>query len=169
MNLYFSECFPSNFRLDSIFYHLDEFYIEPWNRMHPYLAGATVGYIMFRIKDRKFQKNRLVTISYWIFAIPIILATLFLTELKDSSNISFALALTFGRYLMGLFVGSIVIMCHLGYGTIFNKIFSSRFCVHINKTTYLIYLMHPAILLYFNSNQENSPHFDVPTIVSEIL
>lgn len=135
--------------------------------MHPYLAGATVGYIMFLLKDKKFQKNRFVTISYWTVAVIGIIASMFLTALKDSSNISFALALSFGRYLLGLFVGSLIVMCHFGYGGVFDNVLSSRFFVHLNKTTYLIYLMHPALILYFNSNQESSPHFDVPSIVSE--
>lgn len=159
----------SNFRLDSIFYHLDEFYIEPWNRMHPYLAGSTVGYIMFQVKDKKFPKNRFITITYWTATITIIFASLFVTALKDSENLNFALALSFGRYIMGLFIGSIIFMFHFGYGGIVNKIFSSRFFVHINKTTYIMYLVHPTLIMYFNSNQESSPHFDVSTLVSKRL
>lgn len=152
--------------MDSLFYHLDEFYVEPWNRMHPYLAGCTVGYTMFQMKDKKFRKSPVITISYWTVASTVVIGTLFVTSFKDSSSLKFALALSFGRYFMGLFVGSIVVMCHFGYGGIINAIFSSRLFVHANKTTYIMYLIHPVLIIYFNSNQGSSPHFDVPTIVS---
>lgn len=156
-----------HFRVDSIFYHITEYYIGPADRMHPYLAGATVGYVMFRMKDKNFQKNSVVIILYWIVAISSFFASLFVTVLRDTSNLNFALALSFGRYIMGLVVGSVVVMCHFGYGGIINTVFSSRFFVHINKTTYVIYLVHPTLLFYFNSNQESSPHFDVPSLVSD--
>lgn len=158
-----------HFRLDSIFHHLDEFYFEPWNRMHPYLAGCTVGYIMFQIKDKKFPKSPVITISYWIVALTVIVATLFVSAFKDATNLNFALALSLGRYFMGLFVGSLVVMCHFGYGGFINSIFSSRFFVHANKTTYIMYLIHPILIMFFNGNEESSPHFDVPSIVSDIL
>lgn len=137
--------------------------------MHPYLAGCTVGYIMYQIKDIKLPKHPLITVSYWISAVVVILATLFITSFKDATNLNFALGMSFGRYFMGLFVGSLVVMCHFGYGGIINTICSSRFFVHVNKTTYIMYLMHPILIIYFNSSQESSSHYDVPSIVSSIL
>lgn len=134
--------------------------------MHPYLAGCTVGYIMFLMKDKKFPESLFITISYWIGAIIVIVVALFVTSFKESSNLTFALALSFGRYFMGLFVGSLVVMCHFGYGGIINTIWSSKFFVHVNKTTYVMYLMHPILIMFFSGNQESSPHYDVPSIVS---
>lgn len=132
------------------------------------VVGATVGYIMFQIKDKKFPDSQFVTISYWTVTLPVLVGTLFITYFKDSTNFPFALALSFGRYFMGLFIGSIVVMCHLGYGGVINSIFSSRFFVHANKTTYIMYLIHPVLIMFFNSTQESSSHFDVPSLVSEI-
>ncbi|KAG4071607.1 hypothetical protein HA402_011761 [Bradysia odoriphaga] len=154
------------FRLDSIFHHLYDFYSQPWNRMHPYLAGCTVGYFMFQIKDKKYPENRYTTVSYWTVTSATIIGTLFLTSFKESSALNFALALSVGRYVMGVFAGSWVVMCHIGYGGIVNTIFSSRFFVHLNKVTYVMYLIHPILILFFNSTQESSPHYDVPTLTT---
>ncbi|XP_037035315.1 nose resistant to fluoxetine protein 6-like [Bradysia coprophila] len=156
-------------RLDSIFDHLDEFYIEPWNRMHPYLAGCTVGYIMFQIKGKKFSENRYITLSYWTVTAATIVGSLFLTSFKESTALNFALALSVGRYVMGVFAGSWVVMCHIGYGGIVNTILSSRFFVHLNKVSYIMYLIHPILILFFNSTQESSPHFDLPSLALSIF
>ncbi|XP_037035324.1 nose resistant to fluoxetine protein 6-like [Bradysia coprophila] len=153
-------------RLDSIFYHLFDFYSQPWNRMHPYLAGCTVGYAMFQIKDKKYPKNWYTTVSYWTVTGTIMIGTLFLTSFKETPAFNFAVALSVGRYAMGLFAGSWVVMCHIGYGGIVNTILSSRFFVHLNKVSYIMYLIHPILILLLNSTQESSPHFDVPSLTT---
>lgn len=135
--------------------------------MNPYLAGCVVGYIMFQIRDKKYPENRYITVSYWTVTCIIIIGTLFLTSFKDSSASNFALTMPFARLFMGLFVGSWVVMCRFGYGGIVNTFLSSKFFVHFNKVTYTMYLIHPVIILLFNSTQESSPHFDVSSIVSE--
>lgn len=137
--------------------------------MHPYLAGVTVGYFMFQMKDKVFQKNRFISISYWMVAFTVFFLSLFITMFKDATNLKFALTLSLGRYLLGLFVGSTVVMLHFGYGGFVNEILSSKLFVHTNKTIYMVYLLQPVIVLYLNSNQETPPHFDFASIVSERL
>ncbi|KAJ6632736.1 Nose resistant to fluoxetine protein 6 [Pseudolycoriella hygida] len=155
-------------RFDSVLYHLDEFYIEPWNRMHPYLAGCAVGYVMFKIKDKKFPKNRFITVSYCTGAIVTFVATLFSTSFTGATSLIFALALSFGRFFMGLFIGSIVVMCHIGYGGMMNTFVSHRLFVHVNKVTYVMYLVHPLIIIFFNANLDASPHYDTYSIAPTI-
>lgn len=121
---------------------------------------------MFRLKDKKFPKNTSITISYCTPAIIIFIGLLFVTSFREATNLSFALASTFGRYIFGLFIGSVVAMFHFGYGGILNTFFSHKFFVHLNKTTYIMYLIHPIVILFLNSTQEASPHFDVPILVS---
>lgn len=137
--------------------------------MHPYFAGVTVGYIMFQVKDKILQKKWFISFSYWTVAFIIFLLSLFITAFKDASNLKFALTLSLGRYLLGLFIGSAIFMLHFGYGGIINKILSSRLFVHTNKTIYVVYLIEPVFVLFFNSNQETSPHFDVASTVRERL
>lgn len=134
--------------------------------MHPYLAGCTVGYIMFRMKGKKLPDNRYITVSYWIATMLIFFGTLFIMWFKDVSAVNYALALSFGRYFMGLFVGSWILMCHYGYGGVVNRILSLKLFVHMNKLTYVIYLIHPIFIIFFSSTQESTPHFDISSLVS---
>lgn len=125
-----------------------------------------MGYIMFRLKDKKFPQSTFTTISCCTVWFVFLVGFLFVTSFKESTNLTFAIILSLGRYFFGLFVGSTVVMCQFGYGGIINTIFSHKIWVHFNKTTYIMYLIHPVIIMLLNSNQGTSPHFDVPTVVS---
>lgn len=134
--------------------------------MQPYLGGAIIGYIMFQLKSQTYTKSNAIIVLYWVAAVPIFIASLFVTYFKETSSTAFAFVSSFGRFFLALFVGSLVIVCHLGHGGIINRCLSHRIFTHLNRLTYFIYLLNPFVITLIRATQDSSAHFDISSMVS---
>lgn len=151
--------------MDSYLANLGVFYIPPWTRAHPYMAGIFTGYIMVKVKDMNLQLKNWVVRSYWFIAFLFFIFTLFVTYDKNMSILMFAISCSVGRLLLALFWGSVILMCYLGYGGIFNRFFSSQILAHLNKLAYMMYLLNPVIVAVIRTGTESSSHFDKSSMV----
>lgn len=152
------------FRIDSLLSNLGQYYVAPWMRMQPYLVGAIIGFVMHKLKDLKIKRPKYFVESYWTITIPIFLLTLFITYFKNISYVFFAITFSVGRFCLSLFLGSMVIMCHLGYGGLINRILSSKIFVHLNKLTYLMFLLNPFFITLIEAGRSSSSHYDTATV-----
>lgn len=156
----------TSFRIDSFLANLGVFYIPPWTRAHPYMAGIFTGFVMVQIKDKQLKLKNWVVRSYWSIATIIFIFTLFVLYDKNIPSFMFAISYSVGRFLLALFWGSVVMMCYLGYGGIFNRFFSSQILAHLNKLAYMMYLLNPVIVTVMRTGSESSSHFDFSSMVS---
>lgn len=155
----------TSFRIDSFLANLGVFYIPPWTRAHPYMAGILTGYIMVQVKDKHLKLKNWVVRSYWSIATVVFILTLFVLYDKSISSLMFAISYSVGRFLQALFWGSAIFMCYLGYGGIFNRFFSSQILAHLNKLSYMMYLLNPVIITVMRAGSESSSHFDMASMV----
>lgn len=137
-------------------------------RMQPYLGGVITGYIMIQFKNHKLIINNFFVVIYWTLTSITILITLFATYFKDVPLVYFAITFSVGRVFLAIIWGSIVMMCHFGYGGILNRILSSSILMHINKLAYLIFLLNPFVITVLKAGRETISHFDMSSIVSYI-
>ena len=55
---------------------ITDFYVKPYNRCQPYLIGILVGYVLFKMKDKKIRIP-------WVRALTYVLLTFEYMHLKD--------------------------------------------------------------------------------------
>lgn len=142
-------------------------YTPPWMRSHPYLAGAVVGYTMAKMKDTKFNMDRSTRFIYWTLTSIVLACSLFITYFKDAPPIIFAIIFSFGRPLLSLMWGSIVAMCSLGQGGRAQHVLSSRFLSHLDRVSFMMFLLNPVVITSLNAGQERGAHFDSASVVSD--
>lgn len=140
-------------------------YTPPWMRAHPYLAGAMVGYTMAWMKDRKFHLGPLGGAIYWTVATSVLACSLFITYFKDAPPIMFAVIFALGRPLLSLVWGSVVAMCALGQAGRVQHVLSSRFFSHLDRVSFMMFLLNPVVITAINVGQERGAHFDAASVV----
>lgn len=88
----------------------------PWTRMNPFLGGAAVGWILYKLNGKTVILRRHSVVMYWCGSGLLFLFTIFMTYKRDILIVLCATMLSLGKYIFGLYIGSIIMMCHLGYG-----------------------------------------------------
>lgn len=134
--------------------------------MHCYMAGVFVGYKMVQFQKNKPNLSRTFVCCYWIITMIVFLFSLFAAYFKDVSPFEFAIALSVGRLLLSLFWGSIVAMCFLGHGGVLQRFLSCNVLIHLNKVSYMMYLLNPVVITLLCGFQQNSNHYDLMSVVS---
>lgn len=104
-------------RVDVIEINSDTLYAKPWTRIGPFLGGGFCGWILYKIKGKPVKLNQCLVALYWIVTFVIFIFTIFMTYKRDLMVVLCALMWSLGKYVFGLYIGSIVVMCHFGYGS----------------------------------------------------
>lgn len=100
---------------------MDVLYIKPWTRMNPYLAGTLFGWILFKFPNKSITIRKSLIVIFWILTSVLFVITIFMSYDREMGTFYCALIHSVGKYLFGLFIGGIILMCRLGYGS--NNIF----------------------------------------------
>lgn len=131
-------------------------------RMSPYLAGGITGYIIVTVAPLKFNLRKRTCVAYWTAALIVFLTSLYSMYFKDVPSILFAMTFSVGRFLLALFWGSVLLMCHLGYGRWLEAALANRTLLHLNKLSYMMYMVNPVVISWLSLGRaDSSEHFDV--------
>lgn len=95
---------------------IDTLYIKPYTRFNPYLGGLLIGYILYKIKDTKIELKSTTVVAFWTIAVIIFSFTIHMTYKRDVQTWLCSLWFSLGKFSFGLFIGSVVLICQLGYG-----------------------------------------------------
>lgn len=160
-------------------------YISPWTRVLPYLVGVGSGYIMFTLNGvmplgevsfHLIQNSVVFSISIFVqlkktikmlwtvmgsFAIFAHGSTLH----RDISHLLAAPLITFIRIFYPLSIAWMIIASQTGHGGVFAKLMNMPIFIHLNKLSYAIYLLNPAIISVLYGWQEHSTHIDPVSMV----
>lgn len=60
-------------------YTIDTLYIKPYTRFNPYLGGILIGYILYKIKDKKIELRSTTVVAFWTIAVVVFSFTLHMT------------------------------------------------------------------------------------------
>lgn len=104
------------YRTDIVEETIDTLYIKPYTRFNPYLGGLLIGYILYKIKDTKIELNSTSVVAFWTIAVVIFSFTIHMTYKRDVQTWLCSLWFSLGKFSFGLFIGSVVLICQLGYG-----------------------------------------------------
>lgn len=101
----------------------------------------------------------------WTVTITIAILAHVSTLNRNVSYITAALLITFIRVLYPVSVSWMILASHAGYGGLFAKILNYPVFVHINKLSYGIYLLNPAVISVLYGWQDHSTHIDPVSMV----
>lgn len=126
----------------------DDLYMKPWIRVAPYQAGVLMAYMAHTIQNRQpfkvgLWKNRVV----WALIIAFMVMPIFTSSHRSDVPVwGCSLMYSLGKFIYGLTIGLVILLCQTGNGGRINTLLSHSSFVRFNKLTYGIYLIHPVII-----------------------
>ncbi|XP_071495105.1 O-acyltransferase like protein-like [Diadema antillarum] len=125
-------------------------YAKPYTRIPTYLVGMVVGYVMFRLKDKKdFKLNKVVACVGWVLALGTMFGVIYGVHWAQGRYSPFAEALiylTFSRLAWGVAVGWVIFACLVGAGGPIGEFLGWSFWVPMARLSYAAYLIHPVLM-----------------------
>lgn len=117
---------------------------------------------MVTVAPLKFNLRKRTCVAYWTAALIVFVTSLYSMYFKDVPSILFAMTFSVGRFLLALFWGSVLLMCHLGYGRWLEAALTNRTLLHLNKLSYMMYMVNPVVISWLSLGRaDSSEHFDV--------
>lgn len=154
-------------RVDSLLANLDVFYTPPWMRILPYMVGILVGVLWVRMDSSKVHiTNSSWVRAYWFAVGGVAVASLFGIYFKTAPDWMFAVGFSVGRLVLSLCWASAIVACAVGHGGAFNRLLSCRVFVHLDRLTYMMYLLNPVIVVALVAGQTTTESFEVASTVS---
>jgi peptidoglycan/LPS O-acetylase OafA/YrhL len=138
-------------------------------RMHAWLVGVLIGYILHLTKHRRFQLSKTAVFAGWTGALAVIGALIFgthpLQQLDYSGPLIYdAIYESTSRVLWSIAVGWIIFASVNGYGGWVNGILSWPGFQPLGKLSYSIYLVH-MVLQTIQSAAIRQPRYFANTTV----
>lgn len=124
------------------------------------MVGVVFGYILFKVKGKKIEVHRSFVILFWAVSALFFMSTLYVTYFKSDDTTFCTLMLSLGRFLIGILIGGVILMCYIGYGGFFTKMLDAEFLGHLNKVSFTIYLISPLVTTALHGFREKQTHFD---------
>ncbi|CAD7078531.1 unnamed protein product [Hermetia illucens] len=165
-------CYYSNgitFQIDVISLTTENVYIKPWTRVPPYFGGVFMGWFLYRIRNSTVKLSTLTRTTFWVVAIVIHLATIFMSYWKTTPVWLVSSIMSFGKVLFGIFIGSLISICQLGYGGAFAKVMGSRLFLYLNKFSFSMYMVAPIVITILFGLRTEPSTFNELTAASEIF
>ena len=78
----------------------------------------------------------------------------------------YAIFFSVSRFTWPLAIAWVIFACHYGYGGFVNSILSCKSYVPITRLSYVAYLIHPVIMIWYFYTQETMFHGTLLTLVS---
>lgn len=149
--------------------NLNMLYAHPVIRMSPFLGGAFCGWLLYRTRYAKFRPGPVWVALYWALVAAFFVGSIFYTYNRDITPGLCAILWSIGKFVFGLYIGSIVLMCHWGNGELLKQLFGHALFQHLSKVTYSIYMVSPLVITILHGGKEVSTHFDEMQTVNNIM
>lgn len=101
----------------------------------------------------------------WTVMITVAICSHISTLKREISHFLAAPLITFIRVLYPMSISWMILASHTGYGGILATILNCPIFVHINKLSYAIYLLNPAVISLLYGWQDHSTHIDPVSMV----
>ncbi|XP_052226413.1 nose resistant to fluoxetine protein 6-like [Dreissena polymorpha] len=148
--------------------YFDDYYIKPYTRIGPYVIGMLLGYWLYKTNGKKHMKLVAVLLG-WLLAAICCLSVLYgnfttISGRHMPSKHEVALYNSVHSTVWALGVAWVIYACCTGNGGFVNKLLSWSLFIPLSRLTYLVYLVHPVIMLIFTDSLRQSIYlteFDV--------
>ncbi|KAK3523686.1 hypothetical protein QTP70_008609 [Hemibagrus guttatus] len=146
------------YRLDYESY-FEYYYNKPYTRYGPYVIGILAGiYILTKKED--VIKQQWQAAAGWLVSLSVmamIVGSAY--TLRGQGSLGHAVYQGLHRSLWALAVAWVIVACEEGYGGFVNKFLSMNVWVPLSNISFACYLVHPLLILLYNSKQETLVHY----------
>ncbi|OQR75398.1 hypothetical protein BIW11_08445 [Tropilaelaps mercedesae] len=122
---------------------------KPFTHLAPFAVGIALGYLLFKQKRRRIHK--LIRIPMWLAVWVVQMAIVFgVRDWNAYDRPSVEVGVVYGalfRFLWSLCVAWTVYACATGNGGLVNRVLSFRAWIPLSRLTFLVYLIHPLVIL----------------------
>ncbi|KAL4221456.1 hypothetical protein ACF0H5_019713 [Mactra antiquata] len=139
-------------------------FIKPWCRVSTFCIGIFLGYIIQKLNHIKM--NKIIAVLFWIIAVCFALLvmyipyTKFVENLDPWTNSQQAAYEALGRPVWAISMAWIVYACHSGLGGPLSDFLSWKGFVPLSRLTYLVYLIHPVLMVLVVYSRRTLIHLD---------
>ncbi|KAG8191684.1 hypothetical protein JTE90_016471 [Oedothorax gibbosus] len=142
-------------------------YIKPFCHATSYLIGMFVALFVLKYKPQRIQMH--YQILCWTLAIASALFAVYGLYLPASSVGVRAFYMSFHRIAWAVGVGWLVFACITGHGGIINRFLSWQAFAPLGHLSYLVYLLHPLVMLYRTASLRERINYGHTEMVFEFL
>ncbi|XP_014670481.1 PREDICTED: nose resistant to fluoxetine protein 6-like [Priapulus caudatus] len=145
---------------------VDYIYEKPWTRCPPFLLGMLLGYTFTCMKTRKLKINMAVVVANWFISAALMLAVLFgLYDHYQNPGAQHneavkAIYNACHRCAWSIGVAWIAFACETGNGGAVELFLKWRAWKPLSRVSYVVYILHPALLLVYYSTRPVTMHYD---------
>ncbi|XP_053505353.1 O-acyltransferase like protein [Ictalurus furcatus] len=147
---------PTTLEYESYF---EYYYNKPYTRYGPYLLGVLTGIYMVTKKEALIKQRRQAAAG-WLISLSVmavIVGSAYM--LRGQGSPGHAVYQGLHRSLWALTVAWLILACEEGYGGFVNRFLSMRVWVPLSNISFACYLVHPLLILLYNSKQETLIHY----------
>ncbi|XP_062868144.1 O-acyltransferase like protein [Trichomycterus rosablanca] len=147
---------PTTLEYESYFQY---YYNKPYTRYGPYLLGILTG-IYMTTKTEALIKQKWQAAVGWLVSLSLMAATVGCAYLlRGQGSPGHAVYQGLHRLLWAFAVAWVILACEEGYGGLVNKFLSARAWVPLSNISFACYLVHPVLILLYNTRQETALHY----------
>ncbi|XP_042913082.1 nose resistant to fluoxetine protein 6-like [Parasteatoda tepidariorum] len=143
---------------------MGKYYMKPYTRIGPYIAGIVVGYILYKRKTTGIKSNRRMWIG-WLLAVPAGLYCIFGTYHQSPSLLAASFYNAFTRSIYGFSLCWLIFACLSGYGGAVDKILSCKLFIPLSRLTYCAYLIHPIFNTIYVTSMKSTIWFSHQSVI----
>ncbi|XP_792732.4 nose resistant to fluoxetine protein 6 [Strongylocentrotus purpuratus] len=142
----------------------DVTYAKPYTRIPTYLVGMVMGYIIFKLREKKVKLRKIYVLVGWVCALGTLFAVVYGAYgclnryIEQWESIIY---LTFGRLAWGIGVAWIIFACLNGYGGPIGLLLDWSFWIPMTRLTYCAYLLHPTWIFSVVTFNKTPYHMDI--------
>ncbi|XP_071040695.1 nose resistant to fluoxetine protein 6-like [Parasteatoda tepidariorum] len=144
--------------------YMGKYYMRPYTRIGPYIAGIVVGYILYKRKITDIKSTRRMWIG-WLLAVPAGLYCIFGTYHQSPSLLAASFYNAFTRSIYGFSLCWLIFACLSGYGGVVDKILSFKLFIPLSRLTYCAYLIHPIFNTIYVTSMKSTIWFSHQTVI----
>ncbi|KAG7320723.1 hypothetical protein KOW79_015138 [Hemibagrus wyckioides] len=139
--------------------YFEYYYNKPYTRYGPYVIGILAGiYILAKKED--LIKQQWQAAAGWFVSLSVMAAIVGSAyALRGQGSPGHAVYQGLHRSLWALAVAWVILACEEGYGGFVNKFLSMNLWVPLSSISFACYLVHPLLILLYNSKQETLIHY----------
>ncbi|KAK2175029.1 hypothetical protein NP493_758g01001 [Ridgeia piscesae] len=163
----------TNINITQLTEFFDVIYQTPWCRVGPYLVGVLVGYLLYITKGQVRMPWFAVGLWGWTVATVGNVSVVYgLYNMMNGHPVSVGVSAFYNavsRTVWAIGVAWVIFACVTGHGGFVNKLLSWPALVPLSRMTYMTYLVHPIVYVFFFGTRQQLMMLDDTILVVMFL
>lgn len=147
----------------------DLIYDKPYCRIAPYIIGVFLGFLLYKLNQRKNFMTWMQQILGWTIAAFCSLSVIFGLYHVEMSKITTVFYNSLCRSAFSIGLAWIILICETGHGGFIAKLLSWKTFIPLSRLTYCAYLIHPILIHGYYQAYPTAFHFTELLMVTNFM